>query len=844
MALETIQALLDEAVRQHQAGALDRAAPLYQQVLERDPGNADALHLLGMIALANGQAAAAAELTRRAIALRGQEASYHFSLGLALQTLGDMPNAVTSYRNALLLHPNNPDSYNNMGNALATLGRFADAENALRHALALQPGNAVARNNLANVQLRLGRIDDAAKSYEKAIAQQPDYVGAVINLGNLWRQAGQTRKAETLYRRAVAMAPANAGAHCSLGLVLWDMGRCDDAAACYRAALALDPDHAESLANLGIARWDGGALDEAESLLLQAVRLQPRRTDLLNNLAALFLARGNAAGALDTIHRSLMVEETPKAKRLFCELMRSSDFTGSADEVCAMMVRALSEPWDRPGRLGRASAKLIKAQPMTGPLVERANAAWPQRLGAAELLGAGGFAALAGDALLMALLTSAPNSDIALERFLTMTRGAMARAALAMDMPDAGAAEAFAAALAQQCFINDYIFVAQDDELIPVLAVRDALAAGQAVTPMQLLVLAAYLPLHTMAGAETLLGRSWSAPVEQVLTQQLREPRTEQRLRAEIPRLTKINDAVSQLVQGQYEENPYPRWVRLAAGTPANIAGFIHAKFPLAAFARDPGRDLRDILIAGCGTGQQSISAALRFQGCDLLAVDISLSSLCYARRKSDELGLTTQYGQADILELASLGRQFDMIECLGVLHHMADPFQGWRVLLDQLRPGGFMLVGLYSETARQAITAARARIAELGLGLDATADNVRNFRQLLLSNDSPPLDPAIAKSEDFFSVSACRDLLFHVQERRLTIPQIAGFLAAQNLRFLGFDLGDAILNAYRGRFADDMAATNLANWDMLEAENPGLFAEMYVFWIQKPVCALDPADA
>src|SRR3569833_3462842 len=108
---------------------------------------------------------------------------------------------------------------------------------------------------------------------------------------------------------------------------------------------------------------------------------------------------------------------------------------------------------------------------------------------------------------------------------------------------------------------------------------------------------------------------------------------------------------------------------------------------------------------------------AQRFGAQQMLAVDLSLASLGYACRKSEELGLPIVHAQADILELAATGRQFDLIESLGVLHHFADPFAGRRALLSVLRPGGFMQLGLYSEMARRPVMAARALIKERELG-------------------------------------------------------------------------------------------------------------------------------
>jgi SAM-dependent methyltransferase len=246
---------------------------------------------------------------------------------------------------------------------------------------------------------------------------------------------------------------------------------------------------------------------------------------------------------------------------------------------------------------------------------------------------------------------------------------------------------------------------------------------------------------------------------------------------------------------------------------------------------------MQDILSAGCGTGQRSIAMAGKFGAGHMLAVDLSLASLGYARRKSDEMGLAITYAQADILELATIGRQFDVIESLGVLHHLTDPWAGWVTLLSLLRPSGFMLLGLYSERARAPVTAARAHAAERGLG--GSAGDIRRFREELIRSDNTRPYASILGSEDFFSLSACRDLLFHVQEHRMTLAEIAGFIQSQSLRLLGFELEDAVLAAYRKRFPQDKAATDPACWEAFEADHPGLFGGMYIFWVQKPVAGI-----
>jgi hypothetical protein len=162
------------------------------------------------------------------------------------------------------------------------------------------------------------------------------------------------------------------------------------------------------------------------------------------------------------------------------------------------------------------------------------------------------------------------------------------------------------------------------------------------------------------------------------------------------------------------------------------------------------------------------------------------------------------------------------------VLHHLSDVRAGWRVLLKLLRPGGFMRVGLYSELARRGIVAARAFILERSYR--PTADDIRRCRQDLLN--SPLKD--VARAGDFFSMSECRDLLFHVQERRLTLPEIKSFIAENGLRFIGFEFAPQVMQHYRNVFGGDRFMRDLDRWHAFETENPDTFAGMYQFWVQK----------
>jgi hypothetical protein len=234
-----------------------------------------------------------------------------------------------------------------------------------------------------------------------------------------------------------------------------------------------------------------------------------------------------------------------------------------------------------------------------------------------------------------------------------------------------------------RCFINEYIFDCDEAERLAASACRAKLLAlldaKAVVPPFLLLAVAAYFPLYTLRDASRLLAANEPGPVDDVLRQQIGEPLEEQALRASVDCLTSITGGVSEEVRDQYEHNPYPRWVKPPICDQAlHVNDELRRALPFAPFTPMPDDSAPEMLIAGCGTGSHSILSAQRFRGVRVLAIDLSLSSISYAKRKTHELGNTNiEYAQADILKLGDIARTFDIIESDGVLHHLADPFTG-----------------------------------------------------------------------------------------------------------------------------------------------------------------------
>ncbi|HTS39642.1 MAG TPA: class I SAM-dependent methyltransferase [Xanthobacteraceae bacterium] len=570
---------------------------------------------------------------------------------------------------------------------------------------------------------------------------------------------------------------------------------------------------------------------------------QPRHPPIDPEFLNAFLDRGwalLAAGrddeAMEVAKSALHMQETADSLRFFVECAKRWTYFPGAENLRDVLARALREPLALPLDLIGITRGILNHDPVIGPAIAHASVAWPRRLSLQELLGTNGLSTIASDQLLLAMLESGKIVGIDFERFFTSLRAGLLEIAIGQSGRSDDGALQLACALARQCFINEYVFALMPDEERRVRELHDkitkALAANTAIAPLIIAMHGAYFGLDGLS-APTLLKRSWPKNVSAVLDQLIRAPAAERRHRKSIRQITPITDRTSVEVQEHYEQNPYPRWVKLplqARSMP--VDDWFRVFMPFSGY-RASNVSAPEVLIAGCGTGHHSILFAQSYPGAKVLAVDLSMASLCYAKEKSQAMGLNNiEYVQGDILELGTLNRSFDIISSGGVLHHLEEPEKGWRTLLSLLRPDGCMQIGLYSEFARRHLVITRDWLAARGYG--ATPADIRRARQDIAAAHEPALTDILHWS-DFYSISECRDLLFHQHERRFTIPQIQKFLDEVGFKFLGFSIRDDIRNQFRQRYSAEQES-DLGLWHKFETEHPDTFRQMYEFWIQRRV--------
>ncbi len=599
-----------------------------------------------------------------------------------------------------------------------------------------------------------------------------------------------------LYNQVFEINPNYPGIHNNLGVLFQGFGEHQKAVSCYEKAIESNPHDVNSYNNLGAVLKKIGDYEKAIKCYDKVIQIDPNNLVIISNLSNLLIS-------ISIKKYDLILE------RLFIYLFKRKNINHTRISNNAKLLLFLKSDYNQIHKVVNSNSKLLSNE-----IIQK----------------------ILKDELFILILQKSLITDIFVEKFLTKIRYEILFTLKNSNKSILSNFIDFINSLAEQCWFNEYIFNQSENEINYINKLKEEIQNKQNINELEIMILGCYMPLN---GIGTILNKilnykSTSILFNNLLNLQIKEPLKELELKKSIKSLGKIVDPVSQKVRKQYEEYPFPRWRS--------------AHIPLSGlFSKNLNQDIKpnnidlnnklispNVLIAGCGTGQHIIGVS-RYQNAKILAVDISLSSLAYAKRKTEELNIKNiEYLHVDILQLRNLNRKFDVIECGGTLHHMKDPVAGLKILLDILEPNGFLKLGLYSQIARQHIIEARELINKMNLL--KTNDGIRIFRQLIIDKDEDSLFvKKIIHSADFFSTSNIKDLLFHVQEHLFTIPEIFKILNDFNLEFLGFLFSNEFYKKrYIKSFPDDKKNLSLDNWHEHEIKNPDTFIAMYQFWVRK----------
>jgi tetratricopeptide (TPR) repeat protein/2-polyprenyl-3-methyl-5-hydroxy-6-metoxy-1,4-benzoquinol methylase len=777
-------------LRRSEFASAEKSARL---AFNQDPLDPENCHVLAMCLAASKQDEEALSLLKNALEIKPDFAEALGSRAYLRLRSSDFLGASEDIVGALSIKPHLTKLWELLSALKQQAGDWDAAEQSLRSAVLHNPNNNELLIKLAALLTESSKHDDAVEVLESALTKDPQNTLLHLNIARAHRYSGRLEETVATLEHAVTIDPDFVEAHFELGNSLIEIGEFTNAADSYKKAIALRPNFASAYSNMGNCHRQTGKPDEALSNYLQAVAIEPGLTQAKANLG---------------------------------ELLRHSKFAASCSQSYEVIADLLSAGHiARPSEVAISIISLLRQDPAFDQVLVYSNSL--NALSSVIDL----IESLEPLQVLHCLMRLSPIPDLEIENIMINARKTLLRNLAVLE--ESASLVRFFSTLALHCLVNEYVFFESEEEKTRIqeleVKISRALVIGNQPIMLDLLSLCTYRPLHKYNWSNQITGLAQFPEIQNRLVDQ---PQIEAELINSIEKFGSVSDTTSKKVKHQYEENPYPRWIKVGVNARKSLLRDYIVEQSIKLFDDQINTvDNLKILVAGCGTGQQAIEVAGRFTNSDVTAIDLSAASLAFAKSKTRELGIdNVQFLLGDILNTNQLGQRFDIIECTGVLHHMLEPSVGWRALVDVLKPGGLMQIGLYSDLARRHITKVKDEIASKKIG--CTENEIREFRRFLAeSRESSHMK--ITTHLDFFSMSELRDLLFHAQEHRFTIPQIEQLLQKLGLDFCGFR-GKQTISNFLQLGGNRKNLHDLSSWHDFEMNHPDTFIGMYQFWCQK----------
>ncbi len=674
--------------------------------------------------------------------------------------------------------------------------KFQTAEKLYKKILASNKNHLEANFNLGTLYSQLRKFDLALPLLMKAKELNPNNINILLNIGNLILDRGDLETSLIYFEKIIQIQPNFVLAHFNKGIILNNQKKYLDSINCFEKVIQIEPNNIDAHHILGIILQEVGDFKKALLYLKRCLNIAPNSLRVVNTLLNL----------LSSIELSNISEKNSfDLSELFVFLLKKNTIDHNTLFNNAKNFIFFEESKKKIQHHIDLNESILSLEEVKKAIKKK---------------------------LFLLTLQKSLFRDKFLEKFLCYIRKEFLlllkdnNEKLILEFLD------FIISFAQQSFLNEYLFFQSNDEIKIINDLKTKIEKDKNINELEISILASYVPLNlSKIICNKLVNYSAKNNLFNDLIQiQIKDHLREEELKKSISSFDIISDNISKKVRDQYEENPYPRW-RYTNITPKNnFLSILNNNIHPNKINLNTNNLKRDILIAGCGTGQQLVSNA-SYENSDILAVDLSLSSLSFAKRKMQELNYTNiEFLHGDILNLNSLNKKFSVIECVGVLHHLEDPEEGLKVLLNILEPNGYLKLGLYSDYARKHIVETRKLLKKHNI--DNNISTIRNFREIIKNDKENKIFQKLIYNYDFYSTSNFRDLIFHVQEHRYTLTKISKLLKKYDLEFLGFT-NSLIKKKYSKYYPSDLKNTSLENWNEFEIKNPDTFIQMYQFWLK-----------
>lgn len=321
------------------AGQLEPAENMLQQILQKEPENGHALHLLGIIAHKVGRGELALDLTGKAIARLPNETQFHINRGEMCRILKRLDEAVSHGEKAVRLDPRSATAHANLGIAYYDRKDYDRAEECQMRALELQPDMVIALNNRGSIQRARKDLEGSIAFYRRALAISPDYLESLNNLGALLIEDDQVEEAVQVLLSTLKINPRYADVHNNLGNAFLSRELFDKATAAYSNALKLKPVFPEAMLGLARIHKEEDRLEDALYQTRRALELDPDKADGYSLLGEIYLKQGLYLESEAAFSQAMGLDDEHMGTHLGLGQLRMEQ--GKLEEARAAFARAM-----------------------------------------------------------------------------------------------------------------------------------------------------------------------------------------------------------------------------------------------------------------------------------------------------------------------------------------------------------------------------------------------------------------------------------------------------------------------------------------------------------------------
>lgn len=633
--------------------------------------------------------------------------------------------------------------------------------------------------------------------------------------------SGDTSRALIESKEMLSSYPGSYILYNLIGIIYAKIQEFDQALSHYEKALEIFPKYSDVYNNLGLLYSDKNLYRLSRQSFEKAIILNPNFKQAIINLSWLHFNQSEYLLSFDLVIKSILIDQNDEKTLIILGNLLNKIQFGKCYEILYEPIIVLLTKFNhvQPRNIAHSLIGLIKHDDVMKELLKIEIL----KVSNIEFLDI--LKKLSNFKILITLMELAPVPDVEVETILTQIRKRLIKEKISDHFYPA--ISQFITALSCQCNINEFLYTETQTETVAIkdleAQIFNKIKNNSNLSIMDINLLSMYKPLEGLDWAIQINKSS----IPEHLSTRITEYEEEKIIKKNIKKY-KLDEGVTSIkVREQYEENPYPRWIKpLIYNSNTSIIDFFNKHKIKLKESNNFNLHNPEILVAGCGTGQHAINTASIFKQSNITAIDLSINSLSYALRKSKELKINNiTFFQCDILNVAMMKKKFDIIESVGVIHHMQDPMSGLSALLSVLNKNGLLKLGLYSSLGRRNITEYKKKYLSSDINLELS--RIKEHRKNIAENVSEKI-LSIMKFNDFYSLSEFRDMVLHFQEHTFNIKDIKKILSDFNLFFCGFNID--YMNASHQNFD----VYDLDYWFDLEQKNPDLFQSMYQFWCQK----------